>query len=642
MLRAPRGDAFLLIFVTYMGSAIKQTRKWSIVGWCVGLAALVGLYGGTIMFARWEKRNATPPPQPAVIKTRPANGEAGVLPNAFVAADVFLPNFGHGIDARTMNTRTVKLFKVDGEKKVEVAGHVNTSGAGDAIVFQPTDMLDPGTRYQFECKGVRDTSDDPANRGEFKPYTSTFTTASSAALSSYPVAFDKVEMPHTAGNIFTGLTVGPDHRLYAGTFDGRILRYDFKPDGRLSEAVVIRTVIDGNIKGNGSIGNRMVIGLCFDPRSTAQDMVLWVTHGIMALEHVPDWGCKVSRLSGVNLDKYEDYVVGLPRAWRDHLTFKMAFGPDGALYFNQGSSSSTGAADTIWGLRGEHLLTAACLRLDTAAVAQRLGAGQGPLNAKTEGDRRYDPWATDAPLTLYATGIRSGFALLWHDNGRLYTCVNGGARGGAAPATPESLAEVPRRIDTARAGSYNGPRVPAIETVTETQPDLFLMIEQGAYYGHPNSTRGEYVLFGGNPDGGTAQYQVRNYPVGVQPDRNWRPALWNLGISYSCNGLIQYKGAAFGGALAGKILTTRYSGGKDILVIALDEQGRVAETVAGIDGFTQFIDPLDLVEDKDTGNLYVSEFGGQRLTLLKPKQGSAAQSGRVYRRTPLTAVSNVE
>jgi hypothetical protein len=622
-----------------------NARKiWGAIGWTLSIVMVCALYRGAYKFGEWEKGNATPPPQPAVIKTRPGNGETGVLPNAFVAADVFLPNFGHGIDARTMNTRTVRMYRIDGDKRIEVPGHVNTSGAGDAIVFQPSDDLEPDATYEFECNGVRDTSGGP--QGLFKPYSSTFTTASASSLSEYPVAFDKIMLPETDGTTFTGLTVGPDHRLYAGTFDGRILRYDFLPDGKLSEPFVIKSVMEGNRAADGTPGHRLITGICFDPHSTPDNLILWITHGLMGVEHMPDWGCKVSRLTGADLANYEDYVVGLPRAWRDHLTFMIAFGPDGALYFDQGSSSSTGAPDTIWGLRNEHLLTAACLRLDTAAVAKQLAAGRGPLNVKTEDDGHYDPFAPDAPLTLYATGIRSGFGLLWHSNGHLYSCINGGARGGAAPASPDSPGDVPRRIDQQKFGAYDGPRVPGIETVNETQPDLFLMIEQGAYYGHPNATRGEYVLFGGNPDGKSDRYQVHDYPLGVKPDRNWHPAIWNLGISYSCNGLIECKSNAFGGALRGKILTTRYSGGKDILLIDLDSDGKVAETVAGIDGFTQFIDPLDLAEDAATGNLYVSEFGGQKLTLLKPRQpgkpGEKVVSKRTFRQTANGAVVNVQ
>jgi hypothetical protein len=270
--------------------------------------------------------------------------------------------------------------------------------------------------------------------------------------------------------------------------------------------------------------------------------------------------------------------------------------------------------------------------LDTAAVAKMIASGQGPLNVKTEDDGHYNPLAPGVPLTLYATGIRCGFSLLWHSNGKLYSCLNGGAAGGAAPGTPDDLAQVPHRNDEERFGPYNAGPVPEIKEVTETQPDLLVSIEKGAYYGHPNASRGEYVLFGGNPDGGSTNYQVHDYPVGTKPDRNWHPALWCLGISFSANGLIEYKSDAFNGALKGKILTTRYSAGKDIEVLTPGPDGKIVEAVTGIDGFSQFIDPLDLVEDTATGNLYVSEYGGRKLTLLRPRT-DAPVSQRTFRET---------
>jgi hypothetical protein len=577
----------------------KSTSKlWMGLGWFAAFVAVVGVYTGATLFATWERDHAPPLPMPII--------------------------------CLTMNAKNVQLFKVVGHREIAVEGHANTSGAGDSIVFQPEDRLDVGSKYHFHCEGVRDTSG-----ALFTPYDMTFTTASKEELSTYPVAFDHIQMPHTYGNIFTGLTVGPDHRLYAGTFDGRILRYDFLPDGTLSDPpFTINTVINANkAMGDSPTGNRLITGVCFEPGCKPDNMVLWVTHGFEAIEHCPDWSTKLSRLSGPNLSQYQDYLVGLPRAWRDHLSFKIAFGPDGGLYFNQGSSSSTGAPDNKWGLRNEHLLTAACLRLDTAAVARRIAAGQGPLNVKTEhesGDPAdvgyYNPYAPDAPLTLYATGIRCGFSLLWHSNGKLYSCLNGGAAGGAAPGTPDDLKDVPRRPDEARFGPYNGGEIQPITYITETQPDLFVSIEKGAYYGHPNVTRGEYVMFGGNPDGGSTNYQVHDYPVGTKPDRNWHPAYWCLGISYSCNGLIEYQSDAFHGALKHKILTTRYSAGKDIEVLTPGPDGKIINAITDIDGLTRFVDPLDLVENPATGCVYVSEFGGQKLTLLKPKEAPSEET----------------
>ena len=598
------------------------------VAWALALCFTAGLYASAVHFGHWEASRAQPAPVPSIAKTRPPPNSVDVVPNTAVAADLFLPN--SGVSSITMSTRTVHLYKQlpDGTEQA-VAGNVNTSGAGDSIVFQPTDDLDSGTKYRFACAGVKDTTG-----VTFKPYSMTFTTATSSKLLSCPVAFehlaipnagDQLNLPSAGKHVFSGLTIGPDGRLYAGSYEGQIFRFDILPGGQLSVPAVIETVRRANKGPDNADGARLITGVCFDPRSTAAAPILWVTHGYCATEHCPDWTCKLSRLSGPNLDQYADAVVGLPRAYRDHLSFKIAFDPKDPhhLYFNQGSNSSVGGPDRVWGLRNEHLLTAACLQVDVPAIERQIATGH-PLNVKTEDDGHYNPWAADAPLKIYATGIRSGFGLLFHSNGHLYSCLNGGAEGGTTPGTPDNLADVPHRID----GAYRGGHVPALEEVTETQPDLLIDIHHGAYYGHPNETRGEYVLFGGNPDGGSDHYQVHDYKLGTPPDRNYHQATWNLGISYSCNGLIEYKGPAFHGWLNGKILTTRYSSGKDIAVIPVNADGTVDTMLSGFDGMSKFIDPLDLVEDVKTGNLYVSEWGGQRLTLLKPEADTS--SNRVF------------
>ncbi len=74
----------------------------------------------------------------------------------------------------------------------------------------------------------------------------------------------------------------------------------------------------------------------------------------------------------------------------------------------------------------------------------------------------------------------------------------------------------------------------------------------------------------------------------------------------------------FGGALNGAILVARYSGGKDIFGLTPGGNGQITGTLTGIAGFTGFNDPLDLTEDNSVGNIYVVEYGGQKLTLLRP------------------------
>ena len=50
----------------------------------------------------------------------------------------------------------------------------------------------------------------------------------------------------------------------------------------------------------------------------------------------------------------------------------------------------------------------------------------------------YDPFAANAPLKVFGSGVRNAYDLTWHSNGRLYTAADGSADGGNIPATPAS------------------------------------------------------------------------------------------------------------------------------------------------------------------------------------------------------------
>src|SRR2546423_14842212 len=98
-------------------------------------------------------------------------------------------------------------------------------------------------------------------------------------------------------------------------------------------------------------------------------MTIWISHGSGVIYGAADFTGKISAISGsgTTWGSYKDYVIGLPRSSQDHLNNQPVFGPDGALYWGQGSNSAMGAPDPVWGLRQEHLLNAAILRLDLTA-----------------------------------------------------------------------------------------------------------------------------------------------------------------------------------------------------------------------------------------------------------------------------------
>ena len=563
----------------------------------------------TVMVDRFAVTSGTPViSRPTITDTNPAAGATGVWRDVFVDANVRLPTAGKGIDVNTLTAATVKLYRTS--DRAPVSANINTSGGGDSITLTPTSLLAENTSYTFEVtSGLRDTSG-----AEFVPFTITFTTGTGVTPVDSTVAFEKVSLPSTQGSQYTALTIGPDGKLYAGTITGLIHRFTINADGTLSS----KQVIDVVQTANG--GGRMLTGIEFDPASTAGNLILWVSHGQYALENATDFTGKISRLSGPNLGTYQDYVVNLPRSVRDHLNNQMDFGPDGALYFAQASNTAMGAPDSAWGMRPERLLTAAILRVDTAAIAARLAAGQGALDVKTpDGGGTYNPWAANAPLTIYATGIRNGYSLIWGTNGELYVAVNGSAAHGATPGY-DGTSPVPQRID----GPYAGGAVAAIPDVTMTEPDYLFRVVKGGYYGHPNPARGEYVLNGGNPTAGVDPEEVSQYPVGTQPDRNWRLPAYNFGRKLSPNGTTEYQGPAFNGALNGRLLVARFGGGDDLVAIKVNPDGSIAnEPQTTINGLTGFVDPLDVVVDPTTGNLYVSEYdekdtGARRITLLRP------------------------
>ena len=153
-------------------------------------------------------------------------------------------------------------------------------------------------------------------------------------------------------------------------------------------------------------------------------------------------------------------------------------------------------------------------------------------------------------------------------------------------------------------------------------------------YGHPNPSREECVFFGGNPSaaldgpvretgGGTHFQEAQLYPVGVQPDPNFRPAIFSFGDHKSANGLIEYRSDAFCGELRGELLVTYFSGSDQIRRLALDPSGAQVLQDSTLprsniaSGGAQLFDPLGLAQDP-AGRLYVSEFAGGRVTVFEP------------------------
>ncbi|HKG69866.1 MAG TPA: T9SS type A sorting domain-containing protein, partial [Segetibacter sp.] len=153
----------------------------------------------------------------------------------------------------------------------------------------------------------------------------------------------------------------------------------------------------------------------------------------------------------------------------------------------------------------------------------------------------------------------------------------------------------------------------------------------------------EYVLNGGNPTSGTDKAQVSAYPVGTAPDVNWRGYAFDFQNNVSPNGAIEYKSSVFNGALKGKLLVVRYSQHDDSITLTPGTTKDIVSSKEGasITGFSGFIDPLDITENVKNGNIYVSEYGGSKITLLRPHTGTTTVTAQKINNTEASSVSNL-
>lgn len=439
------------------------------------------------------------------------------------------------------------------------------------------------------------------------------------------VYFSQQPLAEQTTGVFTTLAIAPDGKLYATSIEGFIKRFIIKEDGTLQ--------LEHTIKPFGET-KRLLMGLTFAPTATEKDLIAWITyHDFAGLEGAPNWDARVAKLTfspTSDTVKNDLVVTNLPRSAKDHLTNSLAFGADSALYVNQGCLTWMGRSCRDGGVnwdegRDETLLAGTVLRLDLKKMPTSL-----PIDVKTiDGGGNYDPYAPNAPVTMYATGVRNAYDLVWHSNGNLYIAVNGASDGGC---TPTSNPNDKYYLPPLKTIKYDGRTdVPAINGVKQPQDDFLLEIHEGKYYGQPNPIRAEYVMNRGGQDINYGGYEK------LTAEANYFPPIFSFGKHASPTGTIEYKSNTFDGKLKGMLIVARYNMYADLLLIKIDEQTK--KIVAHYDGFKLGLGnintPLDVVEDLKTGNLYVSQYGvNSKIILCKPsKKPSEAEQQNANKQT---------
>jgi len=199
---------------------------------------------------------------------------------------------------------------------------------------------------------------------------------------------DPTRVPEFAASAFSGpvsLAFDSRGRLFVGTFSGKIL-------------IMIDTDEDGRVDQIKTFATRLVQPLGLEFRA----------NGDLFLTSNPLGGAgRIMRLRDTNGDDVADETTiildGLP-SQGDHQTDRLKFGPDGLLYFGQGSATDNGTPDP--GRPGEQLYNASVLRIDVDNPA----------------------------INVVATGLRNPFGMAFHpESGQLFTTDGGSGELGEFP-----------------------------------------------------------------------------------------------------------------------------------------------------------------------------------------------------------------
>ncbi len=369
----------------------------------------------------------------------------------------------------------------------------------------------------------------------------------------------------------TAIAIGPDGRLYVADFEGRIQALTLDPVTK--EVTAIEQVASSD-------DLQEVFGIAFDPTDPTSPPPVYVSNtvsGFGASGPAPagSFPGKITKIHGPGYGTLTDIITGLSVSNSAHQANGLVFAADGRLFIAHGSTTNAGI-DVPGGPlfeRPEVPLSGAVLVADLTAIGFDGNITYDPPNTY---DTTVDQISGD--VSVYASGLRNPYDLIIHSNGRIYLTDNGPNFG----------------IGAASTGC-------ASEGPDPQEPDELNIIEEGNYYGHPNRNRGRFDA---------RQCIYHSGPEGSGPD--WTGPIELLPTS--SNGLVEYTSNAFGGKLLGDLF---YVGFNDGIVghIVLSPDG--SSVVSHTELASGFVLPLDIAVEDD-GTLYIAEFGGSQIVLLRP------------------------
>ncbi len=361
-----------------------------------------------------------------------------------------------------------------------------------------------------------------------------------------------------------------------------------------------------------------------------------------------------------------DLVRGLPRSEENHSSNGMTLSADGTkLYLAQGGNTNNGAPSSYFSNLSEYAIGGTVLEVDLVAldamadrqftyapgitstyrydlptlndptVADDGAAGgedaggmdlSGPFGGHDGLNQAVLP--ADAPLRIYATGLRNAYDIVLTQAGQMFTIDNGGNEGlGDAPlfdgdGNPTNL------VNNGGNGYF----------------DTLHLLSDGGYYGHPNPIRAYQTgtvysyddaatpgVIAAIADASAAVpgavqiapgYLIDPSKFTADAQRLALDGLFGAGpaplasFGASTNGLTEYTADAFNGEITGDLVATSFDGTIKLINLAPD-----GVTVLGVTNLaTPGGVPLDITQGPD-GSLWVAQIGAGQVLALTPSAG---------------------
>ena len=284
----------------------------------------------------------------------------------------------------------------------------------------------------------------------------------------------------------TTVAWGPDGRIYVGSTTGDIHALTVDDNYNVVSQQTIGTL--------RNFSNQNILGVAFNPTEVAEYPTIYVSHSQLyansgsafpSTQQSPYSG-QVSTLEGPHYNQLKPLITGLPVSNHDHGVNGLQFDNQGDLYIAVGGTTNAGVKHTKLGGLDESPFSAAILKAEitkpdfNGEIQYEL-----PDNLTGEleipGNLAFDPatsqyWGGVArvvdgvDVSVYASGLRNPYDLVWTTSGKLYSTDNAANTGFGEVSTGANTQE-----------PFSTPRA----------WDELNLIEEGNYYGHPNRNRGQ-------------------------------------------------------------------------------------------------------------------------------------------------------